>query len=89
MAVMMNFGEALHALRNGYHVARDCWMDKTRYLVLVEGQKAMAEAPTLGVHNGVILLTLPHIDNCNGSAPAKRWGVSQGDILAHDWNVVS
>lgn len=73
--LMVNFGEAIEALKQGLRVARNGWNGKGMWLELQEPDE----------HSK---MTLPYIymkTACNNQVP---WLASQTDILAEDWIVL-
>ena len=72
---MVNFGEAVEALKHGLHVARNGWNGKDMWLELQEPDE----------HSK---MTLPYIymkTACDNKVP---WLASQTDILAEDWIIL-
>ena len=76
---LLNFGDALHFLKQGKKVARAGWNGKGMWLVLIRPGNAMAHGfsmqPCIGMKtaNGVM---------------QPGWLCSQNDMLAEDWGVV-
>lgn len=87
---MMDFGEALHALRRGKKLAREGWNGKSMFLYLVPGSKFVVNRPPLlGIYpEGTEIEYLPHIDMKTVSGACVPWLASQTDVLATDWFVV-
>lgn len=93
---MMNFGQAIDALKAGHKVARAGWNGKGMWLVLVPG------TPTAQLRDGTPYRTatglaeceiLPHIDMWTTNAQGRRamlpgWLASQTDMLSDDWEIV-
>lgn len=77
----MNFGDALHILRNGGKVCRRGWNGKNMFLFLINRWENPYSAE-------LDLDTLPFI--CMKTADNKLvpWLASQTDILAMDWEQV-
>lgn len=84
----MDFGKAIHEMKNGKRVARKGWNGKSQYIEL-------ATAISYKNSNGEIV-------NCNHDAIGNKaiafvgtsgvqmgWLASQADMLAEDWEVVS
>ena len=72
---MVNFGEAIEALKRGSHVARNGWNGKGIWLELQEPDE----------HSK---MTLPYIymkTACDNKVP---WLARQTDILAEDWIIL-
>lgn len=93
---MMNFGQAIEALKQGKKVSRAGWNGKGMWLVLVPGTKAVEfteGSPYMkaGLTHGEIL---PHIDMYTVNSEGRRamlpgWFASQTDMLAEDWEIVA
>lgn len=81
MNSLMNFSEALEALKNGDHVARTGWNGKGLWLELQRPDE----------HSK---MTLPYIfinypvDAKNTPGARCPWVASQTDIMADDWEVL-
>ena len=76
---MLNFGEALEALKNGEKVQRIGWNGKGMYITLIKAGNAM--------HDGF------DMQDCIGMKTANNlmqpgWLASQNDMLAEDWRVI-
>lgn len=77
----MDFGQALHHLRNGGKVQRSGWNGKGLWL-------------ELQVPDENSKMTLPYIyinypdDAANTPGARVPWLASQTDVLAFDWNIV-
>lgn len=77
----MDFGQALHHLRNGGKVQRSGWNGKGLWL-------------ELQVPDAHSKMTLPYIyinypdDAANTPGARVPWLASQTDVLAFDWNIV-
>jgi hypothetical protein len=89
--MIMNFGGALHILKQGGCVARLGWNGKGMYLYLVPGSKFQVSRPPLSklVEPGTEVEYLPHIDMKTAGGQFVPWLASQTDVLAEDWIVVS
>ena len=90
MEPMMNFGDALQALKHGQKVAREGWNGKGMFLFLVPGSTFEANrAPLLGLYpEGTEITYRPHIDMKTVDGEIVPWVASQTDVLAEDWCVV-
>lgn len=90
MEPMMNFGDALQALKNGQKVAREGWNGKGMFLFLVPGSVfKVNRAPLLGIYpEGTEINYRPHIDMKTVDGEIVPWVASQTDVLAEDWCVV-
>ena len=68
----MNFGDALHCLRNGERVCRAGWNGKNMWIALqVPDEKSK--------------MSLPYIYMYTADKKLVPWLASQTDILAMDW----
>jgi hypothetical protein len=74
--MMLNFGQALDALRDGRRVARLGWNGKEQWLAL--------QTPDSGSK-----MTLPYIYIRTMQADLVPWLASQTDMLATDWVLVA
>lgn len=92
----MNFGEAIHALKEGKKVARAGWNGKGMWLVLVPGT-AEARLTEGSVYRNALkeeaCEILPHIDMWTTNSEGRRamlpgWLASQTDMLTEDWQIV-
>lgn len=72
---MMDFGEALRALKSGARVARKGWNGKGMWLEL--------QVPDL-----FSKMTLPYIYMKTADGGLVPWLASQTDMLAEDWEIV-
>lgn len=88
--LMMNFGEALTALKDGQKVSRDGWNGKGMFLFLVPGSTfKVNRPPLLGIYpEGTEINYCPHIDMKTADGKIVPWLASQTDVLAEDWGVV-
>lgn len=73
---MMDFGEALRALKNGEKVARKGWNGKGMWLEL--------QVPDL-----FSKMTLPYIYMKTADGDFVPWLASQTDMLSEDWGIVN
>ena len=90
MEPMMNFGDALQALKHGQKVAREGWNGKGMFLFLVPGSVfKVNRAPLLGIYpEGTEINYRPHIDMKTVDGEIVPWVASQTDVLAEDWCIV-
>ena len=90
MEPMMNFGDALQALKHGQKVAREGWNGKGMFLFLVPGSVfKVNRAPLLGIYpEGTEINYRPHIDMKTVDGEIVPWVASQTDVLAEDWELV-
>ena len=68
----MNFGEALHGLKEGYRVRRAGWNGKGMHL-------------GIQVPDGAGQMTLPYVYMKTAQGEFVPWLCSQTDLLADDW----
>lgn len=87
---MMNFGQALEAIKEGKLVAREGWNGKGMFVFLVPGSTFnVNRAPLLGIFpEGTEINYRPHIDMRDAEGKIVPWLASQTDLLAEDWNIV-
>lgn len=79
---MMDFGEALRALKNGEKVARKGWNGKGMWLEL--------QVPDLFSKMTLPYVYLNYPDNAQNTPGARvPWLASQTDMLSEDWEVVA
>ena len=84
---IMNFGQAIEALKAGKKVSRYGWNGKGMFLFLREGRLITGVDPSTPM--GGDFESLPHI--CMRTADGKccvGWLASQTDMLGEDWEVV-
>lgn len=83
----MDFGRALHYLRNGARVARTGWNGTGMFLFLVPGSRfAVNRPPLLGIYpEGTIIDYHAHIDMRTAQGTVVPWVASQTDLLMSDW----
>jgi Protein of unknown function (DUF2829) len=87
---MLNFGQALEALKKGELVTRTGWNGKEMFLFLVSGSNfKVNRAPLLGIYpEGTPITYRAHIDMRTADGQIVPWVASQSDILADDWKTV-
>lgn len=92
---MLNFGQAIEALKSGKKVSRAGWNGKGMWLVLVPGTPSVTPTEGSPYHKAGITSCeiLPHIDMWTTNAEGRRamlpgWLASQSDMLAEDWSLV-
>jgi len=90
MAISLNFGEAIEALKQGRCVARKGWNGQGMFLYLVDGSQFTANRAPLNkvFPEGTQCTYRPHIDMKTVDGELVPWVASQTDILAEDWEVV-
>lgn len=78
---MMDFGEALRALKSGARAARKGWNGKGMWLEL--------QVPDLFSKMTLPYIYLNYPDNAQNTPGARvPWLASQTDMLAEDWEIV-
>ncbi|WP_199523188.1 DUF2829 domain-containing protein [Pararhodobacter sp. CCB-MM2] len=97
---MMDFGDALRALKSGKKVARAGWNGKGMWIALTpgstfpassarDGHAAKHRANELEPQVGHNIDLLPHIDmRAADGSMVIGWLASQTDMLSDDWQVV-
>jgi hypothetical protein len=83
---MLNFGDAIHALKQGKRVIRQGWNGKGMWLVLVAQWGIGSAVPFDDGQVGNDLL--PWIGMKTADNKFVPWLASQTDILAEDWSIV-
>lgn len=90
---MMDFGDALAALRSGRKLSRAGWNGKGMYIVLQAGYpdgipvNANTAAAT-GIPEGTVCRFRPYLMMFTADGEFVPWVASQTDLLADDWMVV-
>ncbi len=84
---VMNFGQALDALKMGRRVARNGWNGKGMFVFLVPGSNfKVNRPPLLGIYpEGTEINYRPHIDLKGADGSISTWAPSGSDALAEDW----
>lgn len=95
---MLNFGQALEALKDGQRVARSGWNGKGMWLALTPGSTVdTSKVPVRGAlasyvaqHEAPVNVTIgAHIDmKAADGTLVIGWLASQTDMLANDWQIV-
>lgn len=83
----MNFGEALHALKNGQAVERCGWNGKGMFIYLVGPGNYPAQSIVAKARWGEDAKVPygPYIAIKSAQGTVYPWVASQSDILADDW----
>ena len=89
----MNFGQAIHYLKEGFSVAREGWNGKGMYVVLMDGyEHTLANTMTRQKHGlleGAYVTVDPYIVMKTALGTLQPgWLASQSDMLANDWVIV-
>lgn len=87
---MMDFGDAIRAMKIGKRVARDGWNGKGMFLFLVNGSTfTVNRDPLLSIMGeGTQVQYHAHIDMKTAQGYVVPWLASQADMLSEDWTVV-
>lgn len=85
---MMDFGQALHALRNGRRVCRAGWNGKGMWLALANNGTAEFHTNDNAVSVVRLVPLVPFISMKTADDKFVPWLASQTDILATDWEAV-
>jgi hypothetical protein len=90
MEPLMNFGQALEALKRGERVTRLGWNGAGMFLYLVQGSTfPVNRPPLLGMYTeGTMMTYRAHIDMKTADGSCVPWVASQTDLLADDWALV-
>ena len=81
---MMDFGDAIRALKQGKRVARQGWNGKGMWLVLLYPESDMHRSPA-GTYPMLKCIGIKTADNL----VQPGWLASQTDMLAEDWSLVA
>lgn len=83
----MDFGSALHYIKQGQKLTREGWNGKGMFIFLVPGSTfEVNRAPLLGVYpEGTVINYQPHIDMRTAEGTVVPWLASQSDLMAEDW----
>jgi hypothetical protein len=87
---MMNFGDAIAALKAGKRVARAGWNGKGMFLFLVGGSTfTVNREPLMSIlGEGTQVQYHAHIDMKTAQGYVVPWLASQADMLSEDWELV-
>jgi hypothetical protein len=85
---MMNFSDALVALKRGERVRRKGW-NKGMYLFLVDGSEFQVNRVPLNkiYPEGTWVTYHAHIDMFTAEGYVVPWLASQADLLDEDWEI--
>ena len=93
MDKLMNFSEALEAVKKGLKIQRSGWNGKGMYVVLQKGypngipiNKNTSEAT--GIAQGTTCRFLPYLMMYTADGAFVPWLISQTDALADDWAII-
>lgn len=84
---MMDFGDAIRAMKSGKRVAREGWNGKGMFLFLVSGSNfTVNREPLLSIMGeGTQVQYHAHIDMKTAQGYVVPWLASQADMLSEDW----
>ena len=84
---MMDFSEALQAIKSGSRMRRAGWNGKGMFVFLVPGSEfRVSRPPLLGIYpEGTEIRYHAHIDMRTATGEIVPWVASQADLLADDW----
>ena len=84
---MMDFGDAIRAMKAGKRVFREGWNGKGMFLFLVGGSTfTVNREPLLSIMGeGTQVQYHAHIDMKTAQGYVVPWLASQADMLAEDW----
>jgi len=87
----MNFSEALNEIKAGKRVSRSGWNGKGMFIFLVNGSNFVTNRePLLSIlGEGAEVTYQPHVDMFTADGTIVPWLISQLDMMADDWEVVS
>ena len=85
---MVNFGEAIEALKHGKRVAREGWNGKGMYLLLIKGDAVRQAISDRYGDGGEGLPVCDAIYMKTADNKLIPWLASQTDILAEDWVIL-
>lgn len=87
---MMDFGDAIRAMKSGKRVAREGWNGKGMFLFIVTGSTfTVNREPLLSIMGeGTQVQYHAHIDMKTAQGYVVPWLASQSDMLSDDWGIV-
>lgn len=84
----MNFGSALHGLKDGAKVARAGWNGKGMFVYYVPANSYPAQTEVAKETFGDTVPYNPYLAIKNVNGTVSTWVPSVNDCLAEDWEVV-
>jgi hypothetical protein len=86
----LDFGQALHYLRQGFKLQRAGWNGTDMFIFLVSGSRfQVSRAPLNTIYSeGTWIDYHPHIDLRTATGEIVPWVAPQSDLLANDWQLV-
>lgn len=87
---MLNFSQALEAIKAGAKMARKGWNGNDMFVFLVNGSTFTVSRPPLNVifPEGTEVNYRPHIDLRAADGTIGVWQPSMSDVLAEDWYTI-
>lgn len=87
---MMDFSDALRAIKAGGRVMREGWNGKGMFIFLVNGSRfTVNREPLLSIMGeGTVVDYHAHIDMKTAQGYVVPWLASQADLLSDDWMIV-
>lgn len=87
---LLDFSDALRALKAGKRVARDGWNGKGMFIFLVNGSKFIVNREPLKsiLGEGTEVDYHGHVDMKTAQGYIVPWLCSQADMLAEDWVIL-
>ena len=86
---MVNFGEAIVALKDGHRVARSGWNGKGMWLFLIKGEAVRQAISDRYGDEGDGFPVCDAIYMKTADNKLVPWLASQTDILAEDWEILN
>lgn len=86
---MVNFGEAIVALKDGHRVARSGWNGKGMWLFLIKGEAVRQAISDRYGDEGDGFPVCDAIYMKTADNKLVPWLASQADILAEDWEILN
>lgn len=87
----LTFSDALKYIKNGEKCCREGWNGKGMFVFLVPGSTfKVNRAPLMGIYpEGTEINYHAHVDMRTADGTIVPWLVSQTDLLADDWCVIT
>lgn len=87
----LDFGHALHAMKDGARILRDGWNGKNMWLALIDAENYTIHQAPYGdgqdSEEGDVKGLLPWIGMRTADGKFVPWLASQSDLLAEDWRI--
>lgn len=90
MQPLLNFSQALDAIKVGAKMTRSGWNGKDMFVFLVDGSTFTVNRAPLNkfYEDGTEVIYRPHIDLKAVDGTIGVWQPSMSDVLANDWFTV-